>query len=113
MASHAWFARAMVCTWSVAAASVPWMTTRKATSYRVDEEKDRGDIKMSLTIKQVASELSPGRYGDGGGLYLQVGPSGTKSWLFRYEQAGRDRYMGLGSINTFNLAEARERARKA
>jgi integrase len=68
---------------------------------------------MSLTIRKVAAELAPGRYGDGAGLYLQVTLTGTKSWLFRYETNQRERWMGLGSLNTFNLAEARERARKA
>jgi integrase len=67
---------------------------------------------MSLTLKQVAAKLAPGRYGDGHGLYLQVGPNGNKSWLFRYEVAGRERWMGLGSVATWNLGEARDRARE-
>jgi hypothetical protein len=56
---------------------------------------------------------SPGRHGDGGGLWLQVGPTGTKAWLFRYMIDGRARAMGLGSADTFSLKEARERARAA
>jgi len=55
----------------------------------------------------------PGRHGDGGGLWLQVGPTGTKAWLFRYMIDGRARAMGLGSADTFSLKEARERARAA
>jgi hypothetical protein len=53
---------------------------------------------------------------DGGNLYLQV-TAGTKdnsvsrSWLFRYELDGRRHDMGLGSVQTVSLAEARERAR--
>lgn len=57
----------------------------------------------------------PGRYLDGGGLYLQVkvakDGSINRSWLFRFAINGRDRWMGLGSLNTVSLAEARERAR--
>ena len=34
-------------------------------------------------------------YADGGGLYLQVGPTGAKSWIFRYMLEGRARAMGL------------------
>jgi integrase len=68
---------------------------------------------MGLTLKQVGAKLSPGRYGDGAGLYLQVGPTGTKSWLFRYEFNQRERYMGLGPLHTVDLADAREQARKA
>ena len=65
-----------------------------------------------LTVKSVAALMEPGLYGDGGGLYLQVADvSGniTKSWAFRFMLAGRARKMGLGSILTFSLAEARER----
>ena len=59
-----------------------------------------------------------GRYADGGGLYLQVtrwerdGQEWTtKAWLFRFMLNGRAREMGLGSLDTFSLKEARLRAR--
>jgi integrase len=52
----------------------------------------------------------PGLYGDGGGLYLNVGPSGAASWLFRFMLNGKAREMGLGPLHTVGLAEARERA---
>ena len=54
-----------------------------------------------------------GYHGDGAGLYLQVSPSGSKSWVFRFKLAKRSREMGLGSLRAFGLAEARERARNA
>ncbi|HJV88384.1 MAG TPA: integrase arm-type DNA-binding domain-containing protein [Noviherbaspirillum sp.] len=53
-----------------------------------------------------------GHYHDGGGLYLRVSASGSKSWVFVYSFNKRPREMGLGSLSTFSLAEARERARK-
>jgi integrase len=68
---------------------------------------------MALTVKRIERIKEAGRYGDGGNLFLQVSPSGGKSWLFRYEFKGRERAMGFGSIDTFNLDEARELARKA
>ena len=49
---------------------------------------------------------------DGGGLYVRATAGGTASWVFRYERAGKTREMGLGSLDTFSLDEARERARK-
>lgn len=58
----------------------------------------------------IAREMSPGRYGDGGGLYLQVGSTGTKSWIFRYRVGNREREMGLGAYPTTTLARAREKA---
>src|SRR6266536_1618863 len=55
---------------------------------------------------------TPGMHADGGGLYLRVveGRGGlTRSWVFRF----KGRYMGLGSVHTWTLAQARERAREA
>lgn len=66
-----------------------------------------------LSAAGVAKERAPGLYGDGGGLYLQVAKGGSKSWIFRFMIAGKPRYMGLGSIDTFSLREARERAKEA
>jgi integrase len=60
---------------------------------------------------QVKQAKKPGMYPDGGGLYLQVTSAAAKSWVFRYASGGRERYMGLGSVNTFSLSEAREKAR--
>jgi integrase len=65
-----------------------------------------------LTKRQVET-ASPGRHGDGGGLWLQVTDSGSRSWLFRYQRDGRPHWMGLGSADTIGLADAREGARLA
>jgi integrase len=66
-----------------------------------------------LTPAKVKNSNNPGLYGDVAGLYLNVGPTGGKSWLFRYILNGRARQMGLGPLHTIGLAEARERARAA
>jgi integrase len=68
-----------------------------------------------LTAKRVEREKRPGRYRDGGvrGLYLQVGPTGGKSWLLRFERDGRERWLGLGPLDIVDLRTARERARAA
>ena len=82
-----------------------------------------------LSAVRVAREKRPGTYGDGGGLYLHVGKTGTRSWIFRYwvperdsssgdlvidpttgRRQGRTREMGLGSCITVSLQDARERA---
>jgi integrase len=60
---------------------------------------------------------TPGRYGDGGGLWLQVtagadGKTVNRSWLFRWVSRGRERWAGLGALHTISLTEARERARQ-
>lgn len=49
-------------------------------------------------------------YADGGCLYLQVRGPTSKSWVFRYRFEGRERELGLGSLLTVSLSEAREKA---
>jgi hypothetical protein len=66
-----------------------------------------------LSTKSVQALRQPGRYGDGGGLWLQISPGGGKSWLFRYKLAGRARAMGLGSVKFVPLSQAREKAEEA
>lgn len=77
-----------------------------------------------LTVRQIAN-AKPGRHSDGGGLYLLVKPSGSKSWVLRVQHNGRRRDFGLGSVITdsinsdlplqsrkfLTLAQAREKAR--
>jgi integrase len=62
---------------------------------------------------RVRNAKRPGMYADGGGLYLQVRSAHAKSWIFRYESKGQQRYLGLGSLDTISLAEARELALEA
>lgn len=75
-------------------------------------EKMAGGIEKLSALK-VARLSKAGYYGDGGGLYLQVGVKGSKSWIFRYMRLGRERQMGLGALHTVSLADARESARQA
>jgi integrase len=53
------------------------------------------------------------RLSDGGGLLLQVKPSGSRTWLFRFMQDGKRRDMGLGKYPKVGLADARKKAREA
>jgi len=63
-----------------------------------------------LSALTVSRAKARGYLGDGGGLYLQVSASGSKSWVFRFKDHGRLREMGLGSVHAIGLAEARKRA---
>lgn len=84
-----------------------------------------------LKALTVARLKTPGMYGDGGGLYLQVTGAGARSWIFRYwvpeidpasglpvrdertkKPRGTSREMGLGSLNTITLEAARETRRR-
>jgi integrase len=68
--------------------------------------------RAALSVAKVNGLKQRGFYCDGGGLHLQVAKGGSKSWVFRFTQGGRTRDMGLGSIHTVTLAEAREIARE-
>lgn len=76
-------------------------------------ESGRKDEKLSAT--EVSRLKKPGYYGDGGNLWLQVGPTGGKSWIFRYTLHGKARHMGLGKYGKrdVSLKEARDEAGKA
>jgi integrase len=54
--------------------------------------------------------MRPGYHCDGGGLYLQISPAHTRSWIFRYARSGKGREMGLGPLRDVSLAQARAKA---
>ncbi|MDP7144342.1 MAG: integrase arm-type DNA-binding domain-containing protein [Pseudomonadales bacterium] len=60
-----------------------------------------------LSALKVRKANKPGMIADGGGLYLRIGPTGAKSWIYRYMIEGRSTDMGLGPLHTISLAEAR------
>ena len=60
-----------------------------------------------LTALAARALSGPGRHGDGDGLYLNVAPSGSKSWVQRIVINGRRRDMGLGPYPAVSLARAR------
>ena len=66
-----------------------------------------------LSAKAVEKQRAPGYFCDGGGLYLQVSPTVSKSWIFRYTRDGKTREMGLGSQSIISLADARTKAADA
>ncbi|MDX8350265.1 integrase arm-type DNA-binding domain-containing protein [Cognatiyoonia sp. IB215446] len=67
---------------------------------------------MALNAQKVKT-AGPGRHGDGRGLFLYVKPSGSRSWVLRYQMQGWRRDLGLGSFPDVTLAMARDRASEA
>ena len=63
-----------------------------------------------LSARTVQTVRKPGMYLDGHGLYLRIGPGGSKSWIYRFALGGKTRDMGLGPYPDISLAEARDRA---
>jgi integrase len=76
------------------------------------EKASRRSRSQGLSATFVRQVKSPGRYGDGGGLYLVVDPSGASRWILRVMSAGRRRDIGLGSTRVIALADARDKARE-
>ncbi len=60
-----------------------------------------------LSAIGAARLTKPGMYADGNGLYLRVGPTGAKSWVFRFRYGTKRHDMGLGTMPPITLAEAR------
>jgi hypothetical protein len=78
-------------------------------------QRDSGDTtvakgKKGLTAAFVDKVKTPGKYGDGNGLYLIVDPSKASRWVLRVQSGGRRRDVGLGGTKSVTLAEARDLA---
>src|ERR1051326_312606 len=70
-----------------------------------------------LTVKGIERAKPRGKtrilLGDGKGLYLQITPTGGKSWILRYRMKGKRPDMGLGPYPEVSLAAARDAATEA
>ena len=66
-----------------------------------------GRSSIKVTAKQVESLIKNnviGRHAVGEGVYLNIKPEGSMSWVFRYQLDGRRRNMGLGAYHQKRLA---------
>ena len=62
---------------------------------------------MPLTdtaIRNAKPASKPNRLFDGGGLYLEVSPSGGKWWRFKYRFGGKEKRLSLGVYPEVPLA---------
>lgn len=63
-----------------------------------------------LSAVAVRTVTTPGWHSDGGGLFLEVDPSGRRRWAMRLTINGRRRDFGIGPIHKVTLLQARETA---
>lgn len=71
---------------------------------------------MPLTdvkIRNTKPTDRPQKIADGGGLYLEVRPSGAKLWRYRYRIAGKENIFAIGEYPAKGLSDARDEHRKA
>jgi integrase len=84
--------------------------------YNVSKNIEGGRLIKGIpfTVKAVNAATAKGKFADGQtrGLYLQISPTGTKSWSFRYRDriTGKLREMGLGPLDVIGLEAARKKA---
>ena len=67
---------------------------------------------MPLNDKQIRAlkpEEKAKKYFDGGGMYLEVAPNGSKKWRLKYRIGGVEKRISLGVYPQVSLSEAREK----
>ena len=65
-----------------------------------------------LTVLGIKN-AGPGKHFDGGGLYLEVLPSGSRIWRMKYRHAGKESRATFGHYPEVSLAKARDDRDKA
>lgn len=63
-----------------------------------------------LSARFVQTETKPGRYADGGGLYLHIRRGGSKNWVMLYRWQSERPELGLGVYPIVSLSDARTKA---
>jgi len=68
-----------------------------------------------LSARRVEAVKAPGRYSDGGTLYMSISHSGGTRWVFMHHFVGNQREMGLRPASRAgrSLTGARDRAAEA
>ena len=67
---------------------------------------------MPLTdsaISKVKPQFKTQKLFDGGGLFLEVTPTGSKRWRLKYRFAGKEKLLSLGIYPEIGLRAARTR----
>jgi len=68
---------------------------------------------MPLTDAQLRNLSEPGKYFDGGGLFLDLTKAGGRYWRLKYRHGGKEKLLALGVYPTVSLKTARELANDA
>ena len=68
---------------------------------------------MNLTDIKLRTLTAPGKHFDGGGLYLEVTPTGGRYWRLKYRHGGKEKRLAFGVYPEVSLKTARERRTEA
>ncbi len=66
-----------------------------------------------VAVRKAKPEAKSYKMADGGGMYLEVMPNGSKYWRLKYRIAGKEKRLALGVYPDITLADARERREQA
>lgn len=67
----------------------------------------------TLTDAKLRTLTTPGKYFDGGGLYLDCTKAGGRYWRLKYRVGGKEKLLALGVYPSVSLKDAREQAAQA
>lgn len=67
----------------------------------------------ALDVKNAKPKEKPYRMFDGGGLYLEISPSGGKLWRMKYRTDGKEKLLSFGAYPAVGLKEARDKRDEA
>ena len=68
---------------------------------------------MKLTDAKLRNLSTPGKYFDGGGLYLELTAAGGRYWRLKYRHAGKEKRLAFGVYPGVGLKDARDLASEA
>lgn len=71
---------------------------------------------MKLTARQIDTAKPKDKsykLSDGGGMYLEIFPNGSKCWRLKYRFTGKEKRLAFGTYPTVMLAEARNKREDA
>ena len=68
---------------------------------------------MKLTDAKLRNLTAPGKYFDGGGLYLELTKAGGRYWRLKYRHGGKEKRLAFGVYPAVGLKDARDRAAAA
>ena len=64
-----------------------------------------------IAIRTAKPKEKSYKLSDGGGLYIEISPSGGKWWRYKYRFGGKEKRISLGTYPDTSLADAREKHR--
>lgn len=62
-----------------------------------------------MAVRKAKPEAKPYKLADGGGMYVEVMPNGSKYWRFKYRFGGKEKRLAFGVYPDVSLALARSR----